>query len=148
MRIIIDADATPKNVKKICEDLANEFGIGLTMVIDDAHELAGDFEVIKVPKGADSVDYKINQISTKSDIVVTQDYGLAALIMDKTFGVINPSGLIYTKFNIDGLLFSRHMGAKMRNAGKRTKGPKKRVNKDDDKFRESMLSLVKKLITS
>ena len=142
MRIIIDADACPKNVKNICYDLAKKYNLELIMVVDTAHELRGDFKVIQVEKGDDSVDLEILKISTKEDIVITQDYGLATIILEKTFGVIHPNGFIYNKFNIDSLMFSRHMNAKIRANGGRTKGPKKRKANNDEKFKEALLSLL------
>lgn len=136
MRIIIDGDACPKGVKKACEELAIKYNYELILVIDCAHELSGEFTVIQVPRGADSVDFKIVAICKKGDIVITQDYGLASIIMPKVEAIINPSGFLYNKFNIDTLLFQRHSNAKNRQNGKRTKGPKKRETADDLKFKE------------
>lgn len=144
MRIIIDADACPKGVKKICEEAANEFNFELIMVIDHAHELNGDYTIIQVPKGADSVDFKIVAISKEGDIIITQDYGLASIVLSKVKAAINPSGLEYTKFNIDTLMFRRHTNAKNRKAGKKTKGPKKRKDEDDIKFKETLYRIIKK----
>ncbi|BDU51711.1 YaiI/YqxD family protein [Haliovirga abyssi] len=143
MRIIIDADATPKNAKLICEQLAKKYELELIMVIDNAHELTGDFKVIKVDKGKDSVDLEIVKISKNEDIIITQDYGLATILIEKVYAVIHPKGMRYTKFNIESLMFQRHMGQKMRNAGKRTKGPKKRERKDDQLFEENLMKILK-----
>lgn len=143
MRIIIDADATPKNAKLICEKAAKKYGLELIMVIDNTHKLDGDFKIITVDKGNDSVDLEIVKISENNDIVITQDYGLATILIEKVYAIIHPKGLIYTKFNIESLMFQRHMGQKMRNAGKRTKGPKKRVEKDDELFEKSLIKIVK-----
>ncbi len=145
MRIIIDADACPKGVKSICVELSKKYSLELIMVVDTAHDLKGNFRVIQVEKGDDSVDLEIMKISTKEDIVVTQDYGLATIILDKTHSVIHPNGFIYNKFNIDSLMFSRHMSAKIRASGGRTKGPKKRKVNNDIEFRETLLSLLQNL---
>ena len=145
MRIIIDADACPKGVKLICGELAKKYRLELIMVVDSAHELRGDFKVIQVEKGDDSVDLEILKISTKEDIVITQDYGLATIILEKTHSVIHPNGFIYNKFNIDSLMFSRHMSAKIRANGGRTKGPKKRKANNDVQFRETLLNILQNL---
>ena len=145
MRIIIDADACPKGVKIICEELSKKYNLELIMVVDTAHELKGNFKVIQVEKGDDSVDLEIMKISKKDDIVVTQDYGLATIILEKTYSVIHPNGFIYNKFNIDSLMFSRHMSAKIRASGGRTKGPKKRKTNNDSEFKETLLNLLQNL---
>jgi uncharacterized protein len=145
MRIVIDADACPKAVKNICLELAKKYGLTVTMVIDDAHVLSGDFETIVVGKDKDAVDHKIVEISDINDILITQDYGLASILIDKIFGIINPSGFKYTKWNIDTLMFQRHMSAKERVGGKRTKGSKKREDNQDKIFREILEQIVKQL---
>ncbi len=145
MRIVIDADACPKGVKSICIELAKKYKLEVIMVVDTAHELRGDFKVIQVEKGDDSVDLEILKISNKNDIVITQDYGLATIILEKTHSVIHPNGFIYNKFNIDSLMFSRHMSAKIRANGGRTKGPKKRKANNDREFRETLLNILENL---
>jgi len=145
MRIVIDADACPKGVKSICIELAKKYKLEVIMVVDTAHELRGDFKVIQVEKGDDSVDLEILKISNKNDIVITQDYGLATIILEKTHSVIHPNGFVYNKFNIDSLMFSRHMSAKIRANGGRTKGPKKRKANNDREFRETLLNILENL---
>ena len=81
----------------------------------------------------------------EGDIVVTQDYGLASILLQRAGGVIHPKGLIYTIFNIDSLMFQRHMGQKARRAGKRTKGPKRRTAEDDREFERNLISLLEKV---
>lgn len=144
MKIIIDADACPKGAKKSCEEQAARYGIDLVMVVDEAHELSGNFEVIQVGQGNDSVDHKITTMCEPGDIVVTQDYGLASIVLERAGGVIHPKGMIYNIFNIESLMFQRHMGQKARRAGKRTKGPKKRTTEDDKEFERNLISLLEK----
>ena len=142
MRIVIDADACPKGVKTICVEAGKIHRLEVVMVVDTAHELRGDFKVIQVEKGEDSVDLEILRIATKDDIVITQDYGLATIILEKTHSVLHPNGFIYNKFNIDSLMFSRHMSAKIRAKGGRTKGPKKRKVSNDNEFRETLYNIL------
>lgn len=145
MRILIDADACPKEVKNICILLAVKYSIKLIMVIDNAHELKGNFEIIKVEKDKDSVDFKIISIAKKDDIIITQDYGLASMLIEKSAFIIHPSGFVFTKFNIETLLFQRHTNAKLRNNGKKTKGPKKRKVEDNIKFEKALKNCLEKM---
>lgn len=143
MKIIIDADACP--VTDIAVNIAKEKGIECIIVCDTAHEIVrAGAETIVVPQGADAVDFAIISKTESGDIIVTQDYGLASIILSKEAHAINQDGLIYNKFNIESLLFSRHMSQKMRNAGKRTKGPKKRTPDQDREFEANLLKLLRK----
>ncbi|MDR3165578.1 MAG: YaiI/YqxD family protein [Synergistaceae bacterium] len=141
MKILVDADACP--VKEIVVRMAKRRNIPLVMVIDTSHELsAGYGEVITVDKGADSADYAIAGLTSRGDIVVTQDYGLAAMILAKGARAINQDGMIYTNDNIDALLTRRYVSQKIRRAGGRTKGPKKRTKKDDNHFEHSFEGML------
>lgn len=133
MHIYVDADACP--VKEIIERVAKEKGLPITMVIDVNHVLNSDYsEIVTVSQGADSVDlYLINRVS-EGDIVVSQDYGVAALALGKRAKAISNSGLIFTDDNIDKLLFERFLGKKQRNAskGKKRMGHIPKRTLDDD----------------
>ena len=133
MQILVDADACP--VKKVIIKVAKKRGIPVTMVIDTAHELNDGYSrVVTVDKGADSVDFALMGLLQSGDVVVTQDYGLAAMALGKGAKALNQNGLIYTAENIDRLLMERHLSAKARRAGMRTKGPSKRIKDDDVRF--------------
>ena len=141
MQILVDADACP--VKEIIVRLAKERKLLVTMLIDTSHQLNDGYSrVITVDKEADSVDFALMGLLQKGDIVVTQDYGLAAMALGKGARVINQNGLIYTNDNIDRLLMERHVSAKARRSGKRTKGPSKRTKEDDERFEEGFGKLL------
>jgi uncharacterized protein YaiI (UPF0178 family) len=140
-QILVDADACP--VKRIIVALAKRDKIPVTMVIDTSHELNDGYSrVITVDKGSDSADYALLGLLAPGDIVVTQDYGLAAMALAKGAKVINQSGLVYTSDNIDRLLAERFIGQKIRRAGGRTKGPPKRSKEDDDRFAAAFSRLL------
>ncbi len=133
MKIIIDADACP--VVDIAVDTAKERNIECIIVCDNTHSIQKDGVVtVVVDKGSDSADCKIANITQKGDVVITQDYGLAALVLGKGGKALNQNGLIYTDDNIENLLFSRYIGKKERMAGNRTKGPQKRTAQNDTDF--------------
>lgn len=96
-------------------------------------------------KGADSVDFALINIVNKDDIVITQDYGLAAMAINKASYVINQNGLIYNNDNIDMLLFNRHISKKIRKSGGKMKGPKKRSKEDDEKFEKTLNEICLKI---
>ena len=113
------------------------------MLIDTSHELDDGYStVVTVDKQKDSVDFALMNRLTKNDIVVTQDYGLAAMVLGKGARVLDQNGRVYTDDNIENLLMDRHMGQKIRRAGGRTKGPPKRTKEDDAKFEQAFVALL------
>lgn len=141
MRILVDADACP--VKDIIVRLARQRGYHVIMVCDTSHIIRDGYsQVVTVDKGRDSVDLVLANQLRPSDIVVTQDYGVAALALGKGCRAIGNSGLEYSDANIDQLLFERHLGQKVRRAGGRTGGLKKRSAEDDAKFEETYLRVL------
>ena len=145
MKILVDADACP--VKQIIVKLAKQNNIPVTMLIDTSHVLHDGYsKVITVDKEADSVDYALMRLLTRDDIVVTQDFGLAAMVIGKGARALNQNGLIFTDENMDRLLMERHIGAKVRRGGGRTKGPAKRTKEDDAKFESAFLNLLEELL--
>ena len=141
MQILVDADACP--VKQIIVRLAKRRGIPVTMLIDTSHELNDGYSaVITVDKQADSVDFALMGLLTRDDVVVTQDFGLAAMVIGKGAKAVNQNGLIFTNENMDKLLLERHIGQKVRRGGGRTKGPAKRIKEDDVRFEAALELLI------
>lgn len=143
MKIFVDADACP--VVDIVEDIATKYNISVTLLCDTNHVLTSDYsEVIVVGAGADAVDYKLISICHRGDIVVTQDYGVAAMALGKGAFAIHQSGKWYTNENIDQMLMERHLNKKARRASSRNhiKGPRKRTDEDDQRFAESFEKLL------
>ncbi|MCL2224246.1 MAG: YaiI/YqxD family protein [Defluviitaleaceae bacterium] len=141
MKILVDADACP--VKQIIVRLAKKHKIPVTMLMDTAHALNDGYStVITVDQQADSVDYALMGLLSREDIVVTQDYGLAAMVIGKGAKAVNQNGLVFTNENMDRLLMERHVGQKIRRSGGRTKGPSKRTKDDDARFEAVFESLL------
>ena len=142
MTIYIDADACP--VTRIVERVAREHDIPVVLLCDTNHVLSSDYSEIKViGAGADAVDIALINLCQRGDIVVTQDYGVAALALGKGARAIHQSGRQYTDDNIDGLLMERHLAGKARRAGKHhLKGPAKRTEEDDRRFAESFGKMI------
>lgn len=141
MRILVDADACP--VKEILVAEAKKRGLPVVMVIDTSHVLGDGYStVITVDKGRDSADIKLANLMEPGDVVVTQDFGVAAMALGKGCRALNQNGLIFTAENMDRLLFERHVGQRVRRAGKRTKGPQKRTDAEDEAFRRALLVLL------
>jgi hypothetical protein len=143
LHIYIDADACP--VTGIAENIAKSHGVPVTLLCDTNHVLASDYsEVVVIGAGADAVDFALINRCKAGDIVVTQDYGVAAMALSKGARAIHQSGMVYTEENIDGLLAQRHMAKEARRASSKNhlKGPKKRTKQDDLEFKKAFESLI------
>lgn len=146
MRIYVDADACP--VVKIVERVGKELHIGVTLLCDTNHILTSDYsEVNIIGAGADAVDFALIGLCSQGDIVVTQDYGVAAMALGKGAYAIHQSGKWYTDDNIDLMLMERHMAKAARRASPKHhwRGPKKRTTEDDKRFEESFRSMIQNI---
>ena len=144
MRILIDGDGCP--VVDLTIKISRKFNIEVIIMCDTSHIFNKDgAKTMVFSKGADSVDFALINLLKKDDIVITQDYRLAAMAINKASYVINQNGLIYSNENIDRLLYSRHISKKIRKSGGRTKGPKKRTKEDDLNFERTLTEICDKL---
>ncbi|MDD3429392.1 MAG: YaiI/YqxD family protein [Oscillospiraceae bacterium] len=141
MRILVDADACP--VKEIIVKMARASDIEVIMVIDDSHVLNDGYStVITVDTARDSADIRLANELCKSDIVVTQDYGVASLALGKKAWAVNQNGLIYTDQNIDMLMMQRYESGKQRRRGRYGAGPQKRTKQNDADFAAALEKLL------
>ena len=145
LRLLIDADACP--VLDLALVVSSEFEITPILFCDTSHRIEREgIKTIVVPKGPDSVDFTLVNTLSKNDIVITQDYGLAAMVLAKCGYVIDPNGREFTADNIDQLLFFRHVGQKIRQTGGRTKGPKKRKQENNLAFEMKFRQLCERAV--
>ena len=145
MRILIDADGCPVVNETI--KVAHKFNLESIIFCDTSHNFEEkNAKVEVVSKGVDAVDFAILNNIQKGDIVITQDYGLASLVLSRNSYAINQSGMVYTNENIDELLYSRYISKKMRNSGVRLKGPKSGDKSQNIIFRENLEKLILKII--
>ena len=137
MRILIDADGCP--VVDLTIKIAKENSRECIILCDTSHVFAKDgAKTILVPKGADSVDFALVNMLIAGEVVVTQDYGLAAMCLARRAIPLSQDGMVYSDDNIDALLLHRHTAKRIRMAGGRLKGVAKRTKAQDKSFEESL----------
>lgn len=142
MRILIDADGCPVVAETV--KIAKQNNIEVIIFCDTSHEIAYEnVQTITVSKGADSVDFALVNCVQKEDIVVTQDYGLSAMVLSRGGVPITQNGLVITDSNITMLLTSRYENKKVRMSGGHIKGPKKRTEANNKDFITSLENLIK-----
>jgi uncharacterized protein YaiI (UPF0178 family) len=133
MKILVDADACPKSVFRICMKVGHQYDIQVWTVASFNHSIDSDHHVV-VGNDPQEADIKIINLTEEKDIVVTQDWGLAAVVLGKGARCLNPAGKEFSPDKIEFLLEEREVKSKIRRSGGRTKGPKKRTSEEDQRF--------------
>ncbi len=141
MKILVDADACPRSVLQICMRLARKHDIQAWTVASFAHNIESDHPIV-VGDGFQEADMKIMNMTEPGDVIVTGDWGLAAMVLGRKARCLSPTGREFHPDKIDFLLEEREVKAKIRRSGGRTKGPKKRIPADDKRFENRLEEIL------
>ena len=142
MKILVDADACPKKVLEICMKLGEKYSVPVWTVASFNHHINSENHIL-VGDDPQETDVKIMNLSRKGDIAITQDWGLAAMLLGKKVKCLSPSGKEFLLGNIDFLLEERALKERHRRGGGRTRGPKKRTQAKDNIFKRRLENLLK-----
>ena len=142
MKILVDGDSCP--VKEAIVAIASRRKIDVVFVVSTSGYFDRGWKVqtILVDSLPQAADIAIINRVEAGDVVVTQDYGLASIVLGKHGKAITPRGRIFRERSIDSMLERRHLHHEARKAGIRVKGPKKRSAQDESRFRENFLRLL------
>lgn len=142
IRVLVDADGCPVVDETV--ELSRKNNVECIILCDTSHVFNKEgARTITVSKGADSVDFALVNLLQPGDIVVTQDYGLAAMCLAKRAYPLSQNGMLYTNENIDSLLLARHTARKIRSSGGKLRGPKARKQQQNDEFVQALQGLLK-----
>lgn len=147
--VFVDADATPRDALQTVDRVAAQLGADVITVssLNHQYDRVGHVSVDPHPQAVDlEIIRRLKQ--GPRQIVVTQDYGLAALTLGKGAAAISPMGLVFTEQNIDRLLFERELHAHERKMTGRSRGPKKRTDADAARFRTAFTQLLEEVLHS
>lgn len=146
MRILVDGDGCP--VVSIIETIAEKFHVCVVLFYDTSHVVYSETsEIVTVSEGNDAVDYALISRLKRGDVVVTQDYGVAAMALGKSAYAMNQNGLQYTDENIDRMLLQRHIAKKERRSHHHYgKGPAKRKKENDQTFQKNFEKLLQRIL--
>lgn len=141
IRILVDADACP--VKQIIESIARKSMLQVIWVASIEHNIDSHYgQVLVVDHAPEAADLCIVNHTQLHDIVVTQDLGLASLVLAKGARALTPSGKVLDENNMDALLAQRYINKKARRQGYRIGRTAARTAKDDQKFKQALLDLI------
>ena len=133
-KIIVDGDACP--FKNDIINLADKYDKELYIVFSTSHvsNYPEQVKTVMVDNQKEAADLAVVNLAKAEDIVITQDYGLAAMVLAKKARVLLNKGLVADGQNIDQLLAFRHISAKNRKNRVRMKGPSKLRRKIEKTF--------------
>jgi uncharacterized protein YaiI (UPF0178 family) len=141
MKILVDADACPRAVLQSCRRLGKKHDIPVWTVASFNHDIESDHPIV-VGDDSQEADMKIINLTEAGDIVVTGDWGLAAMVLGKGAKCLSPIGREFRPEKMEFLLEEREVKAKFRRGGGKTKGPRKRTLEDDRRFESCLEKIV------
>ena len=145
MKVLVDADACPRGVKEAIMRLRPKYGYEILSVSSFNHVHSEEYH-ITVGDEDQAADITLLNKVEKGDIVVTQDWGVAAVACGKGAAAIDPGGRVFNDQMIDFLMEERHLKAKFRRGGGRTRGPAARTKEDDRRFIAALTRLLDTMI--
>ena len=125
MKLWIDADAAPRDVKEICYRASERLKLDTVLVANQRLQLPVGYtylSAVRVDGGPDVADLHIAENAQKGDVAITADIPLAALLVPKGVIVIDPRGDEYTEESIGERLSVRNFMDGLRSTGVETGG--------------------------
>ena len=125
MKLWLDADAAPRDVKEVCYRASDRLGLETVLVANKRLQLplgSPLLSAVRVDGGPDVADAYIAEHAVAGDVAVTADIPLAALLVPKGVVVIDPRGEVFTLESIGERLSVRNFLEGLRGAGVETGG--------------------------
>jgi uncharacterized protein YaiI (UPF0178 family) len=141
VRLWIDADAAPRDVKDICFRASDRLQLDTVLVANQRIQLPLGYKhlsAVRVDGGPDVADLYIAEHAGAGDVAVTADIPLAALLVPKGVIVIDPRGDVYTEESIGERLSVRNFMDGLRSSGIETGGHSAYGQKEKQAFANAL----------
>lgn len=125
MKLWLDADAAPRDVREVCFRASERLKLATVLVANQRVQLPPGYaylSAVRVDGGPDVADQYIADHAEAGDVAVTADIPLAALLVPRRVTVIDPRGTEYTSESIGERLSVRNFMDGLRGAGVETGG--------------------------
>jgi uncharacterized protein len=149
VKIWIDADAAPADVKQIVFRAAKRLGVTTLLVANRLLETPASMTMVKsiqVRDGTDEADKYIVAHGAAGDIAITADLPLAGQLVEKGLFVIDPRGAEYSPDTIAARLSMRNFLDNLRGEGLVTGGSAPYGETDKQQFASTFDRLLTKAI--
>jgi len=142
VRILVDADGCP--VRREAGRVAARLGIEQLLFTNSSQEIADPphGRVIVVSDRRDATDFAIFSECRPGDVVVTDDLGLAAMVLARDARALSSRGRRCTPEEMPARLETRHAARMARRAGRRIPGPRPFTPADRRRFTRALESLL------
>jgi len=137
MKLWVDADAAPRDVKEIVYRTARRLKLETVLVANQRLSAPLDHPyvtIVRVEGGPDVAERHIAEHAQPGDVAVTADIPLAARLVEKRVTVLDPRGGEYSEDNVGERLAVRDFMDDLRGAGVVTGGPRPYGPKDRQSF--------------
>jgi uncharacterized protein YaiI (UPF0178 family) len=142
--VFVDADACP--IKDEIFSLACEYNIPSVFISSYSHfSPLQKMNWVYVDTEKEAVDLYILNHAVRGDVVITQDIGLASMLVNRGVHVISPRGKVYEEGEMDSALHHRYLQAKQRRQGVYPKGMKRFSDQDRRLFLQNFEKILSKL---
>jgi len=121
--------------------IGHQYGIQVWTVASFHHNIQSDHPIV-VGDDPQEADITVSNKTEGGDIVITQDWGLAAVVLGKGARCLSPIGREFRSEKIEFLLEEREIKSRLRRSGERTKGPRKRTLADDRRFEACLVKIL------
>ena len=141
MKLWLDADAAPREVKEVCYRASERLQLETILVANMRLQLPVGYahlHAVRVEGGPDVADLYIAEHAAAGDVAVTADIPLAALLVPKGVVVIDPRGEEYTAETIGERLSVRNFMEGLRSTGVETGGHASYGAKDKQHFSNAL----------
>jgi uncharacterized protein YaiI (UPF0178 family) len=137
MKLWIDADAAPRDVKEIVFRAAERLSLHTVLVANQRIQIPLGYKFVsaeRVEGGPDVADRFIEAAAEAGDVAITADIPLAAALVAKQVAVLDHRGEEFTPENVGERLSVRDFMADLRSSGVETGGPKAYSARDKQAF--------------
>jgi uncharacterized protein len=141
VKLWLDADAAPRDVKDICIRASDRLKLETVLVANQRLQLPPGYahvSAIRVEGGPDVADRYIAEHAEKGDVAITADIPLAALLVPNGIIVLDPRGDEYTAESIGERLSVRNFMDGLRSSGVETGGHAAYGARDKQKFANAL----------
>lgn len=141
MKLWVDADATPREVKDIVLRAADRLRLATVLVANQRVPIPPGYPMVsavRVDGGSDVADRYIVDHAAAGDVAITADIPLAALLVANRVAVIDPRGVEHTASTVGERLSVRDFADALRGAGIETGGPAAYTARDKQAFASAL----------
>ncbi|SFE29196.1 DUF188 domain-containing protein [Alteribacillus iranensis] len=131
-------------MKTEIDSIAKKYGILSYFISTTSHVSGNEYysKVVTLDADPEAVDLYIINHMEKNDVIITQDNGLAAVVLEKGGHVVSPRGNVYNRADIQQLLLGRFTGLEIKRKKIKPRNTKPFRRQDRENFSHALEKLL------